>query len=67
MDDRDEVPIEQQLADLAALKQVTRRRETLRRGTPEWLAAIEAEQRAADRVRSWTHPFTRIHTNKPER
>jgi len=54
MDGRDEVSIEQQLADLAALKRVSRRRESLRRGTPEWLVASEAERRAADRIRDWT-------------
>jgi hypothetical protein len=57
MEDRGEVSIEQQLADLAALKEVTRRREGLRRGTPEWRAAMEAELRAADRVRGWTRGF----------
>ena len=56
MDDRDEVSIEQQLADLAALKRVSRRRESLHRGTPEWFAASEAERRAADRIRDWTRP-----------
>lgn len=56
MENRDEVSIEQQLADLATLKRVSRRRESLRRGTPEWLAASEAERRAADRIRDWTRP-----------
>ena len=56
MDDRDEVSIEQQLDDLAALKRVSRRRESLHRGTPEWLAASEAERRAVDRIRDWTRP-----------
>ncbi len=67
MDDHDEIPVEQQLADLANLKQVTRRRESLRRGSPEWIAAIEAEQRAADRVRKWTHPVTQVRSGSPER
>ena len=57
MGDHDEVSIEQQLADLAALKRESRRRESLRRGSPEWLAASEAERRAADRIRDWTRPF----------
>jgi hypothetical protein len=60
MDDHDEVSIEQQLADLAALKRVSRFRESLRRGSAEWLAATEAERRAADRIRDWTRPVLRM-------
>jgi hypothetical protein len=67
MDDRDEVSIEQQLADLATLKQVSRRRESLRRGTPEWVAASEAERRAADRIRDWSRPIVRVQLGKAER
>jgi hypothetical protein len=67
MDDRGEVSIEQQLADLAALKEVTRRRESLRRGTPEWRAAMEAELRAADRVRGWARGFAGARARSSDR
>jgi hypothetical protein len=67
MDDRGEVTIEQQLADLAALKESTHRREGLRRGTPEWRAAMEAEMRATDRVRGWARGVERSRSHASER
>jgi hypothetical protein len=44
-----------QLADLADLKAAKRRRELLRRGTPEWEDAINVEEGLIDRIRRWAH------------
>ena len=58
VDDRP-VTLERQLADLAELKAATERRHTLRRGTPEWTAAVHIELEIIDRVRRWSQPADR--------
>jgi hypothetical protein len=50
-DDRDEV--RQYVADLAELTAAMRRRENLDRGSPEWKAAVEVEERLIARIQNW--------------
>jgi hypothetical protein len=50
-DDRDEV--RQYVADLAELTATMRRRENLDRGSPEWKAAVEVEERLIARIHNW--------------
>jgi hypothetical protein len=47
------VPVRQQLADLAELKAATQRRAQELRGSPEWVAALEAEERLMSRIQRW--------------
>jgi hypothetical protein len=50
-DDRDEV--RQYVADLTELTATMRRREKLDRGSPEWKAAVELEERLIARIQNW--------------
>jgi hypothetical protein len=50
-DDRDEV--RQYVADLTELTATMRRREKLDRGSPEWKAAVEVEERLIARIQDW--------------
>jgi hypothetical protein len=50
-DDRDEV--RQYVADLTELTATMRRREKLDRGSPEWKAAVEVEERLIARIQNW--------------
>jgi hypothetical protein len=45
--------VRQQLADLTELKVATQRRAEMRRGSPEWLAARDIEERLIDRIQRW--------------
>lgn len=49
--------VAQQVADLADLKAAQRRREMLRRGTPEWDEAVADEERLIVRIRNWVRPL----------
>jgi len=53
-EEREPTSVEQMEADLGALKQASAVRERLPRNTPAWHKAVEAEQRAIERVRGWT-------------
>jgi hypothetical protein len=50
-DDRDEM--RQYVADLTELTATMRRREKLDRGSPEWKAAVEVEERLIARIQDW--------------
>jgi hypothetical protein len=54
-EDEPEASTARQFADLAGLKAAKRRREQLRRGTPEWHDAIIVEEGIIDRIRRWAH------------
>ena len=56
MDDDGMASVEQQVADLADLRAARRRREQLRRGTPEWDEALADEERLIMRIRHWGRP-----------
>jgi hypothetical protein len=45
--------LEQQVADLAALKATSELRQTLPRGSPEWLSALREEDGLIARVVEW--------------
>ena len=45
---------EEQLADLAALKEAARHRHSFGRWSPDWQAALVVEQAAIERVRRWS-------------
>jgi hypothetical protein len=48
------ISVEQQIADLADLREATERRHALPRGTSEWNAAVRVEERVIARIRRWS-------------
>jgi hypothetical protein len=58
VDDR-KATVEEELADLAELKEASERRHALPRETPELLAAVRDEIEIIERVRRWSQPADR--------
>lgn len=51
--------LQQQIADLSALKDAMRHRQTLKRFSPEWHEALRLEEGLMARIRGWSHPIGR--------
>jgi hypothetical protein len=64
MGDIERNELRQFVADLAELKAAMRRRQNLPRESPEWTAAVEAEERLIARIQEWAQREAMRHAEK---